>query len=193
MISVRLVKAFAASAVAEVGESNLPAVLEKAGLVPADLKTVDSASAADLYARFQQALRLFYGRGARGILLRVGHAMWERLLKQASLKEKAELEIARRLPVPARRRRMLDLLAARLREGGGCARVHTLDLDLLLVDACSAAASGQQENAPICHVTVGLIQAALLWATGQEVDVEETACKATGAPDCKFKIKYGGM
>jgi predicted hydrocarbon binding protein len=37
-----------------------------------------------------------------------------------------------------------------------------------------------------------MIQGALIWATGREADVEEVACKATGAPACEFKIKLGG-
>ncbi len=192
MISVRLVKSFIHSTLEEISGRNLPLVLEKTGLTPADLEGVDSESAAEIYARFQKALRLFYGRGARGILLRVGHDMWEQILRHTTLKEKAELEIARRLPLPARPRRMLDLVAARLAEGGGCTRIYTLDRDLLLVDERGAAALGQQESAPICHVTVGILQAALLWATGQDMDIEEIACKATGAPDCEFKIRYGG-
>jgi predicted hydrocarbon binding protein len=145
-----------------------------------------------LYASTQQALRLYYGRGARGILLRIGEGMWARMMAQANLFEKAQLEIVRRLPVPARRRRMLELLADVLREAGGAVSVHTLDLDLLLVDHSAAATLNQTSPEPICFVTLGLIQAALFWATGQEADMEEIACKAAGAPACEFKIKLGG-
>jgi predicted hydrocarbon binding protein len=192
VISIRLVKAFIAAAVNETGVHNLPSVLEKTGLMPEDLEQVSAASAADVYARFQQALRLFYGRGARGMLLRIGRNTWNQLMAQASLKERADLEIARRLPVPARRRRMLELVAARLQEGGGSASVHTLDIDLLLVDRGGAAAVGQKENEPICHVTLGLVQEALFWATGQDADVDEIKCKAVESPACEFKIKFGG-
>lgn len=192
MTSVRLVRAFVASAVDEMGVHNLPAVLEKAGLQSENLEHLDSASAAEVYARLQQALRLFYGRGARGMLLRIGRSTWDRLAAQASLMEKAELEVVRRLPVPARRKRVLDLVAARLQEGGGSTSVHTLDLDLLLVDRASAAASDQAEGEPLCHVTTGLIQQALFWATGHEADVSEVACKASGASACEFRVKLGG-
>ena len=145
-----------------------------------------------LYASIQQALRLFYGHGARGILSRIGEGMWERMMAQANLLEKAQLEIVRRLPVPARRRRMLELVADTLKEAGGAASIHTLDLDLLLVDHSSAATLNQTSTEPICFVTLGLIQAALFWAAGQEADIEEIACKAAGAPACEFKIKLGG-
>ena len=192
MISLRLVKAFVASAVDETGTHNLPALLASSGLMPNDLERVEAALAADLYARFQQALRSFYGRGARGMLIRFGRSMWDRLIAEAGVIEKAELEIARRLPVPARRRRVLGLVAARLQEGGGSASLHTLDLDFLLVDHASPSAAGQKDDDPICYVTLGFIQGALFWATGKEADVEEIMCKAAGAPACEFKIKSGG-
>ncbi|MBE3038634.1 MAG: hypothetical protein IMZ62_07470, partial [Chloroflexi bacterium] len=96
------------------------------------------------------------------------------------------------LPVPARRRRVLDLIAGRFRAGGGAATVHTLDLNFLLVDHSAAAACEQSSDEPICYVTLGIIQGALFWATGQEADVEEVTCKATGAQACEFKVKLGG-
>ncbi len=41
----------------------------------------------------------------------------------------AELEVVRRLPVPARRRRMLELVAGLFRDGGGAASMLALELD----------------------------------------------------------------
>jgi predicted hydrocarbon binding protein len=197
MISYRLVEWFVEAALREVGADMLPAVLEENHLSPSVLEKnaltrPDGVEAAQIYALLQQALRLYYGRGARGILLRIGQGMWERMVAQAGLRMKTELEIARRLPVPARRRRILDVVASQLREGGGVASVHTLDLDLLLVDSSSAATARQSSAEPICFATVGLIQGALTWATGQDVDVEEVACKAAGATACEFKVRPGG-
>ncbi|HEY5270222.1 MAG TPA: 4-vinyl reductase [Anaerolineales bacterium] len=106
--------------------------------------------------------------------------------------DKTELVVVHRLPVPARRRCVLDLVAGRFRDSGGAASVHTLDLDLMLVDHSAAAACGQSSDEPICYVTLGIIQGALFWAIGQEADVEEVGCKATGAQACEFKVKLGG-
>jgi predicted hydrocarbon binding protein len=196
MLSNRLVRFFIDSAAREVGADKFPTILAENHLSPSiiektHLERLDGADAAALYASLQQALRKFYGRGARGILLRIGEGMWDRMMAQANLMEKAELGIIRRLPVPARRRRMLELVADTLQEGGGKASVHTLDLDLLLVDRSAAAALNQASAEPICFVTLGLIQGALFWASGQEADMEEIACKAVGAPACEFKIKLG--
>ncbi|MEZ0395467.1 MAG: V4R domain-containing protein [Anaerolineales bacterium] len=181
----------------EVGTDKLPLILAGVNLSPAmleeeSLAALDGAGAADLYARTQQALRLFYGRGARGILMRIGHGLWERLIDSASFVEKAELRVLRSLPAPARPRRALEVLAARLRQGGGSLSIHTLDLDLLLADHSSPSTLGQTDESPICYVTLGLIQAALGWATGRELDVEEVRCRATGQAACEFKIKIGG-
>ena len=197
VISSRNVRIFVEVALQEVGEQSLRGILEKVNLSTSvleedSLNRLDGVQAAGLYASLQKALRLSYGRGARGILLRIGQSMWDKMAARANFREKADLEIARRLPVPARRRRVLDLVAGRLREGGGAASVHTLDLDLLLVDHSSAATVNQSSPEPICFVTLGLIQGAFHWATKQEADIEEIACKAAGAPDCEFKVKLGG-
>lgn len=196
-ISSRIVQLFVEAALQEVGAENMPRVLEMVSLLPSviekdSLDNLNGMRSAELYALLQQALRLFYGRGARGILSRIGYGIWERITTRANFLEKTELEVVRWLPVPARRRRVLDLIAGRFRDGGGAASVHTLDLDLLLVDHSAAAACGQSSDEPICYVTLGIIQGALFWATGQEADVEEVTCKATGAQACEFKVKLGG-
>ena len=196
MLSNRLVRFFVDSATQELGADKLQIILAEnqisaLAIEKEHLAHLDRVNSAMQYASLQQGLRLFYGRGARGILLRIGAGMWTHVLAQSNLLEKAELEIVRRLPVPARRRRMLELVADTLMEGGGAASVHSLDLDLLLVDHSAAATLNQTSTEPICFVTLGLIQAALFWAAGQEADLEEIACKAAGAPACEFKIKPG--
>ena len=180
----------------EVGPEKLALVLTDVhlspGMLEADsLASLDGSGAADVYARLQQALRLFYGRGARGSLIRIGHALWERIASGTSFLERAELRVLRSLPVPARPRRVLELVASRLREGGGMVSIHSLDLDLMLADHSSAATVGQSADMPICFVTQGLIQGALAWAVDREADVEEVSCRAMGQPACEFRIRLG--
>ena len=193
VISSRLVQQFVAATTEEVGAEKLTLALadenlSSSVLAQENLGRLDGRAAAELYAMLLHALWLYYGRGARGILLRLGRGLWQKMVEQASLREKAELLIVRRLPVPARRRRVLEFVAERLRDPGGSSSVHLLDVDLLLVDRSSAATCGQADDEPICYVTLGMIQGALFWATGREADVEEVACKATGAPACEFKV-----
>ncbi len=197
VISGRFVQLFVADATTEVGAENLPVILGAAGLSPDEIQAgalgeADGLQVAGVYAAFQQALRVFYGRGARGTLIRIGRGMWDQVITQATFMEKAELEITRRLPIPARRRRLLDFVAGYLGAGGSI-KVHLLDLDLLLADHASATAWRQSSDRPICFVTLGLIQGALFWATRQEADVEEIACMSAGAPACEFRITFGGQ
>jgi predicted hydrocarbon binding protein len=196
-VSGRLVQWFLEAAAQEVGAEKLAAILNEGGFPPPvlerdSLARLDVSQAADLYDSLRRALCAVYGREARRRLVRIGRGMWDRLMQGADVKEKVELEVARRLPVPARRRRLLELVAARLREGGGEASVRRMDLDLLLADGGSASAAAQTSDEPGCAVTRGLVQAALFWGTGQEADVEETACRTAGASACEFRVKPGG-
>lgn len=181
---------------AEIGRDTYHAVLSKSELSndwrsPEFFLTLDDAEAAEAYARLQSALRTYYGRGARGILIRIGTKLWEPMLNESSLAIKTRAALVRGLPKSMRRKSALDLLAVLFGAGRGSITVHTLDLDLLLVDRTSPATLGQVDDTPICYVTLGLIRECLFWATGEEHDIEERACRATGAHQCEFKITIG--
>ena len=172
---------------AMLGLSKLPAEWSK----PDAFLKMDAFDSAKAYASLQAAMRAYFGRGARGVLLRVGQRMWNHLLEDASLGGRAQAAVIKRLPQNTRRKPTLDLLAKFLSASPGDITVHTLDLDLLLVDHASPTASGQSESAPICYVTQGLIRESLFWATGTGYDIDESACKAQGHHVCEFKITIG--
>lgn len=181
----------------ELGKENLSTVLEKAGLPtdwsdPARWENLSGKTAAEAYAGFQKAMRTYYGRGARGILIRVGSNLWTTLLDTAPLGLKAQSKVLRGLPVSARRKPTLELLAKIMSDQRGEVTVHTLDLDLLLADHASPGTIGQTESDRICYVTMGLLRECLFWATGQEYDIEEVSCRANGKDACEFKIIVGG-
>ncbi|MEW5938964.1 MAG: 4-vinyl reductase [Chloroflexota bacterium] len=191
--SPRLLRAFVETLSAELGADNLSAVLEKAGLSLPDLDPkagapIPASASGQAYADLQRALRTYYGRGARGILLRVGAQLWKRLLNEAPLTMKPQISLARGLATKERPKPALDLLAKLFSTNPGDLAVHTLDLDLLLVDHPSPAANGQRDNEPICWTTVGLIREALHWSSGREFDVTEISCRALGASQCEFKV-----
>jgi predicted hydrocarbon binding protein len=197
LLPTRFFRLFLETINAELGEKTLVMVLEKADLDPVliDPQAVShltNAATAETYARIQHGMRIYYGRGARGTLVRIGRILWGRLLENASLSEKAQAQLARSLPTARRLKTVLELLARFMREKNTDVTVHTLDIDLLLADHVGAAAVGQKENAPICIVTLGLIQEALIWASGHEYDVEEISCRATGRDACEFKITVSG-
>ena len=193
----RVMRRFVETLSSEIGHDTFSAVLSKAGLPeewahPAHFSALDNAQTAQVYSRLQFALRTYYGRGARGILLRIGAKLWNYLLDDSGFALKAQSRFIRALPGSLRRKPALELFARILSAAPGNITVHTLDLDLLLVDQTSPTTLGQSDEAPICFVTFGLIQECLYWANGQVYDIEERACRALGARQCEFKINTGG-
>ena len=197
LLPLHFFRLFLDTLTAELGPERLVTVLEKAdlpaGLIdPQVVSSYTSQSAAQTYARIQKAMRVYYGRGARGALMRIGRLMWARLLRSASISDKAQAQLVRTLPLGMRRKPVLELLARFMREKPEAVSVHSLDLDLMFVDHVSATSAGQSEPSPVCYVTLGLIQESLLWATSREHDIEEISCSAFGGHACEFRIRLEG-
>lgn len=194
--SSRILRRFVETIAMELGVDQFHAMLALAKLPPewAHPQTflkMNPVEAAKTYALLQAALRTYYGRGARGVLLRVGQRLWNLLLEDAALGGRTQAALIKRLPLTTRHKSILELLARLIETQSGDITVHTLDLDLLLVDHVSPAAQNQYAAQPICFVTQGLIRESLFWATGQSFDVEETTCRAMGQNTCEFKITAG--
>lgn len=194
--SSRILRRFVETAAMELGSDQYIAMLALSKLPPEWAKPetfvrMDEVESAKAYATLQATMRVYYGRGARGVLLRVGQRLWNQLLGDAALANKAQAAVIKRLPLNARRKSTLELLSRLLSTQSDDVALHTLDLDLLLVDHASPTTDGYHEPSPICFVTQGLIRESLFWATGQGHDVEETACKARGDRNCEFKITTG--
>lgn len=191
--SSRILRRFIEAVSAELGNDQFKTMLSLSNL-PAELATpetylrMDPSEAANTYASLQAALRTYYGRGARGVLLRVGQRLWDGILNDAALLSRAQAVLIRRLPFATSRKSILELLARSVASQSGDITVHNFDLDLLVIDHVSPGTEGQQDSHPICYVTQGLIRESLFWATGQGFDVEEISCKAMGKQTCEFKI-----
>jgi len=192
----RVLQRFVETVSVELGADQFSAMLSLSKL-PADwakpetFSKIDPAESAKTYASLQAALRTYYGRGARGALVRVGQRLWDHLLGDAALGGKAQAAVVKRLPLSTRRKPTLELLGKFIGTTSGDVTVHTLDLDLLFADHTSPNTDGQSASAPICFVTQGLIRESLYWATGLTFDVEETSCKAMGEDACEFTITGG--
>lgn len=194
--SARILYRFVETLSDELGQETFSAVISKAGLPKewahaAHFSALDDSNTAQAYSRLQSALRAYYGRGARGILMRIGANLWDHLLDDSAFGLKAQAVFIRGIPKHLRRRLTLELLSRFLSSEPGNITVHTLDLDLLLVDQTSPSTLDQSSDAPICFVTFGLIRECLFWANGQVYDIEERACRALGARHCEFKITIG--
>jgi predicted hydrocarbon binding protein len=194
--SSRILRRFAETIALELGADQFNAMLSLANL-PAEWKTPDvflklnPYDSAHVYAALQTAMRNYFGRGARGVLLRVGQRLWHDLLNDAGLGIRAQAAVVKRLPLASRRKPTLELLAKFLGSQSGDIAIHTLDLDMLFVDNASPSTHDQNEPSPICFVTQGLIRESLFWATGKNYDVDEIHCKAQGEHACEFKITGG--
>ena len=194
--SSRILRRFAETVALELGADQFSAMLSLSKLPmewtkPEVFLKMDPNETAHTYALLQTAMRIYFGRGARGVLLRVGERLWDHLLEDAAFGSRAQAAVIKRLPLAARRKSTLDMLAKFFGAQAGDITIHTLDLDMLLVDHASPSTHDQHESAPICFVTRGLIRESLYWATGKGYDVEEITCKATGANTCEFKITGG--
>jgi len=195
--SSHIMQKFVETLSSEIGHETFSAVLSKSGLPgewtnPTHFAALDDERAAQEYSRLQSALRTYYGRGARGILLRIGTKLWQKLLDSSPFGIKTQAALVRSLPKAMRHKPALELLARVLSSASGNITVHTLDLDLLFVDQTSPTTLNQTDDAPICFVTLGLIRECLYWADSREHDIEERACRALGARQCEFKITIGG-
>ena len=192
--SSRILRRFVETVAVELGTDQFNAMLALSRLPaewskPKTFTRMDPTTSAKTYASLQAAMRTYYGRGARGVLLRVGRRLWDLLLDDAALGGKAQAALIKRIPLMTRRRKsILELLAHLIEAQANNITVHTLDLDLLLVDHVSPATGDQHSSQPICFVTQGLIRESLFWATEQNFDVEEISCKATGKEACEFRI-----
>jgi predicted hydrocarbon binding protein len=189
----RILYRFVDAAAAELGSEQFSAILALSALPatwakPATFRKMGQVESAKAYATLQAAMRTYYGRGARGTLLRVGQRLWHHLLDDATLPGKAQAVVIKRLPLRSRRKSTLELLSRFLSVQAGDITLHTLDLDLLLADHGSPTTQGYQSRSPICFVTQGLVRESLLWATGQRPDVEEISCRAKGDNTCEFRI-----
>lgn len=195
--SNRILRRFVEAIAVELGADQFHAMLTLSELPsewskPQAFQRMSAAKSAETYAALQAAMRAYFGRGARGVLMRVGRRLWHFLLEDAALGGKAQAALVKRLPLSTRRHKStLELLARLIGAHPNDITVHTLDLDLVVVDHASPAAEGQSASRPICFVTQGLIRESLFWATGQTFDVEESSCKAIGHETCEFKVNTG--
>lgn len=174
------------------GLSGLTTILRQAGLQryanalpPANhepgLRTTE-------YATLMQAIENYYGRGARGTLMRIGYASFLRLVKGKPVKAAAFRVLFRLLPMQLRRMQVLRWLAGELAGPGGRVTVHLDDQRINVVDHTSDATTGRHRDQEICWETVGQIKEALKWGTGLEYEVTEMACRAKGDAACRFEV-----
>lgn len=176
------------------GANGLHAVLRTTGLErfinnlpPDDLNPGIKASE---YAAFNEAIEAFYGRGGRGMLQRVGKASFQYgVREQAALLGLAGAAL-KLLPEKQRIKFVLNSLVNALKKTNPQveAWVEEDNDQLAYVESTCAICNSRHSETPICHLYVGTVGEAVLWASGRKHIITETHCLAKGDPYCRFEV-----
>lgn len=176
------------------GENGLNAVLRSAGLerfigdLPPD--DMEPGVKTSEYARFNQAIEDFYGRGGRGILQRVGRASFQYgVREQAALLGIAGVAL-KVLPTKQRIKFILNAMVNALKKSNPQVDAWSGELNgkIVYVDRTCAICYDRHADKSICHLYIGSISEAVKWATGDNYQVIETHCIAKGDDFCCFEI-----
>jgi hypothetical protein len=189
-----LVRQALMSAQEVMGENGLNAVLHSVGLdryignfPPNDtnpgIKTVE-------YAKLNEAIEAFYGRGGKGMLRRVGRASFQYgVREQGALMGVAGVA----LKLMAQKQRIKFVLngmvdALKKTNPQVEAWVDESGERVAYCESTCAICLGRHSEQPVCHLYVGSVAEAVRWATDQDYEVTETHCIAKGDPYCRFEV-----
>ena len=144
------------------------------------------------YGQIEQAIENFYGhRGAKAILLRVGRATFRYTLhEQARLLGLASLAL-KALPTHARQKLILSQFVTASTEHFNMPSTLTETEDDFIITrtVCPCQHRIRDTTHGACdHVTLGTLQEAVKWATGQEHKVEQKQCLNLGDAVDEFAI-----
>ena len=176
------------------GERGLKIVLREAGLeryvdelppddLEQDVSTVD-------YAALNQAVEEFYGRAGKGMLQRIGRASFRYgVEEQATLMGVAGAAI-KLMPQKTRIKFILTQMAKSLMNVNQDTTIEVQETSqgFVFADSTCGVCCCRKAEHPICHLYIGSISEAVKWATGQEYEVREIECRATGAEACCFLV-----
>jgi hypothetical protein len=189
-----LVRQALVSAQEVMGDNGLNTVLRTCGLErfvgnfpPNDLQPSIQASQ---YAKFNEAIEAFYGRGGKGILRRIGKASFQYGVREQSALLGVAGVALKLLPERQRIKFILNGMADALKKSNPevNAWVDESNDKLAYVEATCAICHGRHSTESICHLYVGSVAEAVQWATGKEYIITETHCLAKGNDYCRFEV-----
>lgn len=176
------------------GENGLNAVLRASGLekyvgdFPPD--NLEPAIQTAQYARFNQAIEEFYGRGGKGMLRRIGKASFQYgVREQAALLGVAGVAL-KLLPEKQRIKFILNGLADALRKSNPQVEIRLDESGdgIAYIESTCGVCHSRKSDQPICHLYVGSLTEAVQWATGKAHEITETHCMAKGDEYCRFEV-----
>src|ERR687891_655132 len=194
MIVNALVRQALTSAQEVMGENGLNTVLRTSGLeylvgnFPPD--NLEPSISASQYAKLNEAIEAFYGRGGRGMLRRIGKASFQYAVReQAALLGIAGIAL-KLLPERQRIKFILNSMAGALKKTNPQVEAWVEDSSerIAYMESACAVCYGRQSTDSICHLYAGSIAEAVQWATGKEFRIIETHCLAKGDQYCRFEV-----
>lgn len=194
MIVNALVRQALISAQEVMGENGLHAVLRTSGLerfignFPPD--NLEPSIQAVQYAKLNEAIEEFYGRGGRGMLRRIGKSSFQYAVReQAALLGIAGVAL-KILPERQRIKFILNSMAGALKKSNPDVEAWVDDSAerIAYLESTCAICQGRHSELPVCHLYAGSIGEAVQWATGREFEIIETHCRAKGDPHCRFEV-----
>ena len=189
-----LVRQALISAQEVMGENGLNAVLRSSGLErfignfpPDDL---DPAIQSVEYAKFNQAIEDFYGRGGRGMLKRIGKASFQYAVREQSALLGLAGVALKLLPEKQRIRFILTSMVNALKKTNSQveAWVDESGDKVAYVDATCSICYARKSTDTICTLYIGTVGEAVAWATGKQYEINETHCMAKGDEYCRFEV-----
>jgi len=194
MIINSLVRQALTSAQEVMGDHGLTTVLKTCGLErfvgnfpPNNLEPAIQASQ---YAKFNEAIEAFYGRGGKGILRRIGKASFQYGVREQSALLGVAGVALKLLPEKQRIKFILNGMADALKKSNPEVKAWVDDSgdNLAYIESTCAICHSRESASPICYLYAGSVGEAVLWATGREFAITETHCLARGDEYCRFEI-----
>jgi hypothetical protein len=189
-----LVRQALVSAQEVMGENGLNAVLHSSGLerfignFPPN--NTEPGIKASEYAKFNEAIEAFYGRGGKGFLRRIGKASFQYGVKEQGALLGLAGAALKLMPQKGRIKFILNGMVNALKKTNAQVNAWVEDSGekLAYCESTCAICNGRHSEQPICHLYVGSIGEAVRWATDQEYEIIETHCIAKGDPYCRFEV-----
>jgi len=189
-----LVRQALVSAQEVMGENGLNAVLRSVGLErfvgnfpPNDtnpgIKTVE-------YAKLNEAIEAFYGRGGKGMLRRIGKASFQYGVREQGALMGVAGAALKLMPQKGRIKFVLNAMVNALKKTNPQVDAWLEDEGdkIAYCESTCAICLGRHSDQPVCHLYVGSVAEAVRWATEQEYAIIETHCIAKGDKYCRFEV-----
>ncbi|GAB4579198.1 MAG: hypothetical protein Fur0022_19360 [Anaerolineales bacterium] len=151
---------------------------------------VEPAISSTDYAKLNQAIEEFYGRGGKGILKRIGRASFQYgVREQAALLGLAGLAL-KVLPKRQRVKFIFNSIGGALKKINNENEFFVDDRgeNLAYVTPTCSICYGRHHDQPVCYLLVGSLSEAAKWATGEEFEIRETHCLSKGDKFCRFEV-----